>query len=123
MNIAAISARQPRPRQIVSNATKAAVLNFSKSLAIRYAKDNVRVNCVNPGLILTPRRKRLIAKLAQDRGVTQEIILQEQAADVPFGRLGLPEEVAAAVLFLLSDQAGFITGTSIDVDGGEARYI
>lgn len=123
INIAAISARQPCPGQIVSNATKAAVLNFSKTLAINYAKYNIRINCVNPGQVLTPRRRHRISHLAQEHGLTQEAIIKEQVEAIPLRRLGLSEEVAAAVLFLLSNKASFITGATLDVDGGEARHI
>lgn len=123
VNIAAISARQPRPLQIVSNATKAAVLNLSKTLAIKYAKDHIRINCVNPGQILGPRRKRRLLKLAQEQGLTEEAVVEKEVRDIPLGRFGLPEEIVGAVLLLLSDQASFITGASIDVDGGETRSV
>ena len=123
VNIAAISAKQPRSGQIVSNATKAAVVNFSKTLALTYARNHIRVNCVNPGLILTPRRRRHIIEIARGKKVTEEEIIREQASVIPMQRLGEAREVAAAALFLLSERASFITGVALDVDGGENRSL
>ncbi|MDI7258506.1 MAG: SDR family oxidoreductase [Thermodesulfobacteriota bacterium] len=62
-------------------------------------------------------------KLAQEKGLTEEALLKEEVQAIPLGRFGTPDEVAGAILFLLSDQASFITRTSIDVDGGETRSI
>ncbi|WP_111768697.1 SDR family NAD(P)-dependent oxidoreductase [Nakamurella deserti] len=88
-------------------ASKGAVTSMTKNAALTYAADGVRVNSVHPGLIATP----MIA--AQDDSISQGLI------DVtPLGRIGRPEEVANAVLFLASDEASFITGAQLMVDGG-----
>jgi NAD(P)-dependent dehydrogenase (short-subunit alcohol dehydrogenase family) len=89
------------------SAAKAAVVNFTRSQALTYAKRGIRINSVSPGYIKTP----LLEKLPKD--VTDAII-----ANQPIGRLGNPEEVANVVAFLVSDRASFITGASISVDGG-----
>ncbi len=123
VNIAATSAVEPRPAQIISNAAKAAVVNFTKTLALNVAKYNIRANCVNPGQILTPQRRKNIGKLAAERHVPENLIMEEQARNIPLGRLGDPNDVASTVLFLLSDQANFLTAVSINIDGGETHHI
>ena len=86
---------------------KAAVVNMARSLAVEYAKERIRVNVVSPGYISTP----LLQGLADDA-------LQRLADLHPMGRLGTAREVAKAIIFLASDDASFITGTSLLVDGG-----
>lgn len=92
------------------HATKHGVLGLTKSAALENAKKGVRINAVCPGLIMTP----MIDKMIQDK----PDILEMFTAAVPMGRAGKPEEVASAVLYLCSSQAGFITGQTIVVDGG-----
>lgn len=89
-------------------ASKAAVSAFSKSLAMQMAADNIRSNVICPGLTLTPMQARW------DTVEVQEIV----ADYVPIKRLGTPEDMAQTTLFLLSDNAGYITGVDIPVDGG-----
>jgi NAD(P)-dependent dehydrogenase (short-subunit alcohol dehydrogenase family) len=88
------------------NASKHAVIGLTKTLCLEYAADNIRVNAVCPGYILTPMGE---ADLAEDPSIP---------ALHPIGRLGRPDEVAKAVVFLASDDASFITGASLLVDGG-----
>ncbi len=88
-------------------ASKGAVTSMTKNAALTYAADRIRVNSVHPGLIATP----MIA--AQDDDVSAAVI-----RSTPLGRIGLPEEVANAVLFLVSDEASYITGSHLMVDGG-----
>ncbi|MFL5813757.1 MAG: SDR family NAD(P)-dependent oxidoreductase [Bdellovibrionia bacterium] len=92
------------------HATKHGVLGLTKSAALENAKKGIRVNAVCPGLIMTP----MIDKMVQDK----PDILDVFTAAVPMGRAGKPEEVASAVIYLSSPQAGFITGQCIVVDGG-----
>lgn len=92
------------------HAAKGAVTLLTKKDAITYGPDNIRVNSVHPGTILTP----LVQKLADENPDYKENQLKKH----PINRLGKPEEVANVVLFLASDEASFITGASIPVDGG-----
>ena len=94
----------------VYHAAKGAVTMLTKKDAITYGPDNIRVNSVHPGTILTPLVQKLV-----DSDPNYE---DKQKALHPIGRLGKPEEVANLVLFLASDEASFITGASIPVDGG-----
>lgn len=94
-------------------ASKGGVTIMTKAMALDYAKDNIRVNCVNPAVIDTPMVARELAR-AEDR----DRYTEQMNADHPIGRIGRPEEVAKAVLFLASDHASFITGAALSVDGG-----
>lgn len=89
------------------HATKGAVRNMSKSAAISYAKDNVRVNSVHPGFVKTPLTD------AQEAEINDFVVAQ-----TPMGRAGLPEEIANGVVFLASDEASFVTGSELVIDGG-----
>lgn len=89
------------------HATKGAVRNMSKSAAISYAKDNVRVNSVHPGFIKTPLTD------AQEVEINEFVVAQ-----TPMGRAGRPEEIANGVVFLASDEASFVTGSELVIDGG-----
>lgn len=89
------------------SASKAGVVNLTRATALEYAKDNIRVNAVCPGYVKTPLMEQL-----------EEEDIEELAQVTPLGRLGRPEEVAKAVLFLATDDSSFITGTSLVVDGG-----
>lgn len=89
------------------HATKGAVRNMTKNAAVTYASQGVRVNSVHPGIIDTPLVR------AQDEDVTAAVV-----AATPMGRVGRPEEVAAGVLFLASDDASFVTGLELVIDGG-----
>jgi dihydroanticapsin dehydrogenase len=87
---------------------------MTKCMALDYAKKNIRVNCVCPGEIDTP----MFRQEARSRKMPVEEYRKELCEYHPIGRLGVPSEVANAVLFLASDQASFITGAAFSVDGG-----
>jgi len=94
-------------------AAKGGVVNLTRAMAIDHGRDNIRVNCVSPGDIDTP----MLRNEAKQLGIPWEEFVKE-AADRPIGRIGTPEDVANAVLFLLSDMASWITGAILVVDGG-----
>ncbi|MFE7323859.1 SDR family oxidoreductase [Streptomyces sp. NPDC057565] len=123
VNINAVLAKQPETRLITTSAARAGILNLSKSLSAELAGDGIRVNSVCLGLIDTGQWTRRHA--AADSGMTYEDWQAELAADrgIALGRLGRAEEVAYAVVALLSPLASYITGTSIDVCGGVGRSI
>lgn len=99
---------------IAYNTSKGAVVLMTKCMALDYAKKNIRVNCVCPGEIDTP----MFRQEARSRKMPVEEYRKELCEYHPIGRLGVPSEVANAVLFLASDQASFITGAAFSVDGG-----
>ncbi|HEX9900435.1 MAG TPA: SDR family oxidoreductase [Candidatus Methylomirabilis sp.] len=124
VNIAALSGRVPRLGQIASNAAKAALINFTESLAAEVARHAIRVNAVCPAAILTERWDERVTRYRKEHGLSFEQAMMELASkSIPLGRFGLPEEVASAVVFLASERAGFITGASIFVDGGMGRSV
>lgn len=91
-------------------ASKHGVVGLTKTAALEYAKQGIRVNCVCPGVIRTPMMERMLTR-------TPELEQQYIAAE-PIGRLGLPEEIAESVVWLCSDAASFVTGHTMTVDGG-----
>lgn len=102
------------PRSVSYAATKAAVLNLTHALAIDHGPDGIRVNCVCPGDTDTPMLRDEFRQLGEDPGAS----LRDSAAGRPLRRVGTPAEIADAILYLASDQASFVTGTSLVVDGG-----
>ena len=123
VNINAILAVQPEPALAATSAARAGLLNLSRSMATEFAADGVRVNSVCLGLIDTGqwRRRFEAAGTTQDYAAWQRDLAADRG--VVLGRLGRAEEVAAAVAFLLSPRASYITGSALDVGGGVARGI
>lgn len=119
--LGAAASRMPYPNQIVSNVHKAGLLGLTKTLAGEYAAEGIRVNCVAPGRTLTRLWTERAAKLAAERNVTAEDVIAEFAHEIPLGRFGAPEEVSAMVLWLSSPRAAYVTGQTVNVDGGIAR--
>lgn len=109
INIASMYAQFGSPRNPAYGASKAAVVQLTKSLAIAWAGDGIRVNAVAPGFIVTQQS----AKSRTDPNHVAAVNLR-----TPMGRWGLPEDIAAPVLFLASSAAGFMTGTCLAIDGG-----
>ena len=95
-------------------AAKGGVVQLTKALAVEVARVGIRVNCVCPGIIETAMLDQGVAEMGLDRTA----FIQLAGAAHPMGRIGRPEEVAAAILFLASDDASFITGIALSVDGG-----
>ncbi len=119
--VTSLSVMEPIPALAISNAMRAAVTNMLKTLADEVAKANVCVNCVAPGHIFTDRTEERLRMQMERTGVSREKLLGEWTAAVPAGRMGDPREFGAVVAFLCSQQASYITGSTICVDGGRRR--
>ena len=104
----------------VYSAVKHGVVGLVRGLAKRYAKENIRINAICPGPIDTPMLRVFVARPDQQstQGVDKEELVKKRAYQTPMGRPGQPHEVANAALFLLSDEASFITGAYLTCDGG-----
>jgi len=124
ITIVSTSVKQPIDGLLLSNAIRSGVVGLAKTLSVELAPDNITVNNVCPGRILTDRLRQIyhINGRAQ-QGVREEAVLKEMARDIPMGRVGKPEELGALVAFLASQQAAYITGTTIQVDGGLVRSL
>jgi NAD(P)-dependent dehydrogenase (short-subunit alcohol dehydrogenase family) len=114
VNLGSISSFVAQPHFMTYNATKAAIVNMTRCMALDLASFNIRVNCVCPGTIRTAATDRHMAHV----GINEEQFIAENAPLHLLNRIGQPREVAYAILFLASDEASFITATSLMVDGG-----
>jgi 3-oxoacyl-[acyl-carrier protein] reductase len=124
INIVSTSVKQPIDGLLLSNTIRSGVVGLSKTLSVELAPDNITVNNVCPGRILTDRLRQIYHSNERvQQGVSEETVLKEMAKDVPMGRVGKPEELGALVAFLASQQAAYITGTTIQVDGGLVRSL
>jgi 3-oxoacyl-[acyl-carrier protein] reductase len=121
--ITSIAAKQPVDGLILSNAARAAVTGFARTLANEVARHGITVNTVLPGYTRTQRVESLAETLAAERGCSPDEVIGKWTAEIPAGRMGEPDELAALVAFLASDRAAYITGSSIAVDGGWIRSL
>lgn len=118
INIASTSAKAPIPNLGVSNAVRAAVANWAKSLSLDLGPDSITVNNVLPGFTETARLASLVEGWSVKAGVTAQQWSDDKKKTVPLRRFGKAEEIAAAVAFLASPAASYITGINLPVDGG-----
>jgi 3-oxoacyl-[acyl-carrier protein] reductase len=123
LNITSIAAKQPVDGLMLSNSIRSAVTGFARTLANEVARYGVTVNNILPGYTRTERVEQLNADNAAREGIPLEEISRRIEAQIPMRRLGEPHEFAALAAFLASDQAGYITGQSIAVDGGWIRAL
>lgn len=121
INITSLSVKQPVDNLILSNSLRSAVTGWAKTLSNQVGKFNITVNNVAPGYTLTARLYELAVSRAKQSGDSHEHVLASMANDVPMKRLARPDEVGSLVVYLASEQAGFITGSTIAVDGGVIR--
>jgi 3-oxoacyl-[acyl-carrier protein] reductase len=121
--LTSVAAKQAVAGLILSTAGRAGVLGLSKTLADEVAADGVTVNAVCPGYMRTERLTELMTVRAERAGRTVDAVTADLVQGVPIRRLGDPDELAAAVAFLASEPARYITGAVLQVDGGSTRSI
>ena len=115
VNICSIKSFVPGPGFVPYSTIKGAILQLTNNLALEFGNYNIRVNAISPGTIETPAIKRAVDRF----GKNYNEIIQQLGKRTIMGRVGRPEEVANGVLFLVSEEASYITGTNLIIDGGE----
>ena len=123
VNVLASSVYQPIDNLVTSGVTRLGAVAFAKSLADEVGRDNILVNNVAPGYLLTDRMMHIFETRSNETGSNVEDLLQAHSATIPVGRLGRPEELGDLVTFLTSDKNTYTTGATILVDGGVVRSV
>ncbi len=118
INVTSVAVKQPMDRLMLSNSLRNGLIGFSKTLSNEAAEYNVTVNNIAPGYTLTNRIYDLAVSRAKQQSKSHEEVLSEIAKEIPMNRLASPEEIASSAIFLASKQASYITGNTIQVDGG-----
>jgi len=121
VNLTSISAKEPIKGLVLSNSIRAGVVGLSKTLANELGPDGIRVNVVCPGYTATDRMTELMTARAEREGKSYDDIATGFYASVPLGTFGQPADIARMVAFLASDAADYITGVTVQVDGGAVR--
>mgnify|MGYP001605612591 FL=1 len=119
INITSMAVKMPLPRLGLSNGTRAGLTGFIAGLAREVASDGVTINNLLPGRFATSRLKSYLADVAGANGRSYDAVVEEIEAGIPVRRIGRPEEFGAFCLFIASEQAGYMTGQSILLNGGE----
>jgi 3-oxoacyl-[acyl-carrier protein] reductase len=121
VNITSVSVKQPMDDLLLSNVYRSGVVAVAKTLATQVASEGITINNVAPGYTRTERIVEIFDARAAAQGKSAEEVMAETTADYPMNRMGEPEELAALVAFLASERASYITGATIQVDGGYVR--
>ena len=123
INITSISVKQPIPDLMLSNSFRLAVVGMAKTMASEVGKFNITVNTVAPGFTMTERLLSLFDSRAKKANITRDAVIAEITKEIPLKKLAEPKDIANVVAFLASEQAGYITGTVIPVDGGYIKGV
>jgi 3-oxoacyl-[acyl-carrier protein] reductase len=123
IGITSMAVKQPVASLVLSNALRAAVTGFFRTLANEVSADGVTVNTVLPGYVETERLQSLAAATTARTGAASDAVYDEWRAAAPAHRLGTADELGAMIVFLASERAGFVTGQAISVDGGAVRSL
>ncbi len=123
ITITSITAKQPINELLVSSTIRPGLLGLTKVLSNQYAHENITINTVCPGYILTDRQKELMETRSAKDKMTMEGYLSNMAKDIPAGRMGRPEEIGSVIAFLASAKASYINGVNLLIDGGLAKGI
>ena len=123
LNITSIAVKQPIENLMLSNSLRAGLTGFARTLANEVAALGITVNNILPGYTRTERLEELAQMMAEKQGISTTEFSAKWEAEIPMGRLGEPREFAALAAFLVSERASYITGTSIQVDGGWIRSL
>lgn len=123
LNITSIAVKQPVENLILSNSLRAGVTGFARTLANEVAANGITVNNIMPGYTRTERVEELARMMAEKEGISAAEFKARWEQEIPMRRLGEPREFAALAAFLVSERASYITGTSIQVDGGWIRSL
>lgn len=123
INMVSTSVKQPVEGLILSNAVRSGVIGLAKTLASELAPDGITINNIAPGRFDTARIRELDQARAHAQGITEEQARQAAITQIPLGRYGRPEEFAYLAAFLASDKAAYITGTTIQIDGGMVKGV
>ena len=122
-NILASTVYQPIDNLVTSGVTRMGAVAYAKSLADEVGRDNILVNNVAPGFLMTERMRHIFETRSEETGQDLESVLEAGSSRIPVGRFGRPEELGDFVAFLCSDKNTYVTGTTILVDGGVVRSV
>lgn len=121
VNVGSTGMLQPLPNMVLSNTLRASIMGWMKTLSAEVAHEGITCNIVAPGAIRTDRSLETAGSLAKRQGRSVEEVIAERSKTIPAGRYGLPDEYGPLVAFLCGDQAAYITGCVLRVDGGMVR--
>ncbi len=123
INVQSTSVKVPLDNLILSNAIRTGVIGLAKTLSLELAKDRIRVNNVLPGAIMTDRQREMLAAQSARSGKSVDEVVRLREASIPLGRYGDPEDLGHMIAFLASERARYVTGVTVQVDGGMTRSL